>query len=149
MDFLNSKERKLFYKRLVEQYGYSGPREVALFRGGADKIYAVSKDLDLVPFMDLRPVQGGLYVASTQADDLRLTLDGALLFGPHCEGCFVELTREEKDVWMAGEDLPYSGSLRGFVLVCYEQRILGCGSVASQGYIKNYVPKGRRISDPH
>jgi NOL1/NOP2/fmu family ribosome biogenesis protein len=149
MRFLNSKERKHFYKQLAAQYGYNGPREHALFEGGNDKLYAVTKEIDGVAFNEMNVVQGGLYVASTQGDDLRLTLDGAMLFAPYCNGCFVDVDEAGCDEWMRGENLSYNGGMRGYVLVRYKKRILGSGSVAAEGYIKNYVPKGRRISDPH
>ncbi len=149
MDFLNSKQRKLFYKQLRAQYGYNGPKEHALFEGGADKIYALTKAAGEIPIHELRPVQGGLYVASTQGEDLRLTMDGAMLFGPYCEDCFIDVDEAGKNAWMAGKDLEYSGELHGYVLVRYGKRILGCGSVASNGYVKNYVSKGRRITQPH
>ena len=149
MRFLNSKQRKQFYKQLHEQYGYEGPREYAIFEGGNDKLYVVNKEVDEVAFDEMNVVQGGLYVASTQGEDLRLTLDGAMLFGEYCNDCFVEIDEDARDVWMRGENLPYTGDLHGYVLIRYQQRILGCGSVSSEGYIKNYVPKGRRISQPH
>lgn len=149
MDFLNSKERKKFYQQLNKHYGYEGPRELALFEGGAGKIYAISKDLDKIPFTQMRVGQGGLYVANTKGDDLRLTMDGAMLFGEHCNDCFVDVDEEQKNAWMAGHDIAYHGPRNGFVLIRHHNRILGCGSVAHDKTIKNYVPKGRRISDPH
>lgn len=149
MDFLNSKQRKEFYKQLKEQYNYQGPKQLALFRTGNDKIYAIHPDIDSIAFTQMRTVQAGLYVASTQSNDLRLTLDGAILFGEHCKNCFVDLTLEQKNAWMAGENIAYDGPLHGYIILRHDKRIIGCGSVSNNGFIKNYVPKGRRISDPH
>lgn len=149
MRFLNSKQRKHFYEQLREQYGYEGPKELALFEGGNNKIYAITKSLDEVPFTQMRPVQGGLYIASTESIDIRLTLDGAILLAKHCNDCFVDVDEDEKNTWMSGRNLPYQGEQNGYVLLRYQKRIIGCGSVSSDGYIKNYVPKGRRITDPH
>ncbi|MFT4250078.1 MAG: methyltransferase RsmF C-terminal domain-like protein [Candidatus Woesearchaeota archaeon] len=148
VDFLNSKQRKQFFRQLQETYGYSGSTEYAIYLGGDDKYYVVSSDIDKVDFVALGVRQGGLYVASKIRDELRLTMDGAMLFGPSCSGCFVEVNESEKNAWMRGEELETNIVEARYVLIKYKNKILGCGHAANNS-IKPYISKGRRISDPH
>ena len=148
MDFLNSKERKIFFKQLKKQYGYDGSTDYALYRGGQEKIFVVSSDIDLVPFEDLRPRMAGLYIAEMLRDEIRLTMDGSMLFGADCHDCFIDLTDEEKDMWMRAEDIPTDIQEAKYVIARWNGKILGCGHAANES-IRPYISKGRRISDPH
>jgi NOL1/NOP2/fmu family ribosome biogenesis protein len=148
MDFLNSKQRKVFFKQLTKQYGYDGSTDYALYYGGGNKVFVVSSDIDKVPFLDLRPKMAGLYVAEMLRDQIRLTMDGSMLFGPHCHNCFIEFSTVQKDAWMRGEDIPTDIQEAKYILAKWEDKILGCGHAANES-IKPYVSKGRRISDPH
>ncbi len=147
MRFLNSKERRAFFGRLEETYGYHGPTDYVVYEGGRDKYYIISRDLEKLPFEELRIAQGGLHVASDAHGELRLTMDGAQLFGPSCDKPFAKLDTAGRDEWIAGQDVDSEGE-DGWVIVGWEKDILGCGR-RKDGRIINYVPKERRISEPH
>lgn len=148
MRFLKSKERKEFFQRLNAEYGYEGPTDFVVYEGGKDKFFIISRDLERIPFEDLYIRQGGLHVASDSHGDLRLTMDGAQLLGPHCTKQRAQLSVEERDAWMKGQDVPYGGELSGFVVVAWQEDILGCGRIVGDR-VTNFVPKERRIADPH
>ncbi len=146
VEFLNSKQRKIFFQALTKQYGYTGSTDYVLYKGGQDKYYVISRGVENIPFTEMRVRMAGLYVASWKGDDLRLSMDGAMFFGADCANCFVEADEEQKNAWMKGEDIPGEG--HGHCIVTYKTYILGCGS-RSNGWVKNFVAKGRRITEPH
>jgi NOL1/NOP2/sun family putative RNA methylase len=51
---------------------------------------------------------------------------------------------DEAYAYMKGEPIPYQGSLKGWVLMCWQGYPLGWGK-ASGGAVKNHLPKGLRI----
>lgn len=147
MDFLNSKQKKLWFKQLEDEYGYSGPTDMVVWTPGNDKFYVVTRSIDEIPFQDMRIKHAGLYVANNQSGELRLTMDGAMLFGPHCVKQHA-ITDSQKDQWMKGENIAYDGEEEGFLIITFDDKILGCGRVRDTE-ILNYVPKSRRIHEPH
>ena len=148
MKFLNSKERKEFFRELEEEYGYGGSKDYVIAEGGKGKYYIISRDVDKILFEEMGMKQGGLYVAARMKDGLRLTMDGAMMLGPSCKKERVKLTSNEKDAWMNGENVVYRGEEHGYVIVAWKEDILGCGKIMER-IVLNYVPKERRIAEPH
>lgn len=148
MRFLNSREKKVFFNQLAEQYGYSGSTDFVVFEKGKHKYYVATADTASIDLIGLRPAHLGLYAVNEMHDELRLTMDGAQLFGPACTHPPVMLSEEQAEVWMRGEDVPVEDEDGPFCIVQCGEDILGCGKI-KKGYLLNYVPKGRWILDPH
>lgn len=148
MRFLNSRERKVFLKQLSEQYGYEKDTDYLICELGKNKYYFVSPDVASLDIDAIRPQHLGLYVANTMKAEIRLTLDGAHLLAPACSHERITLTAEQTEEWMRGEDVQMSQQETPFRIVEYEKTILGCGKI-KDGYLLNYVPKGRRIQEFH
>ena len=145
--FLNSRERKHFFATLQEDYGYKGTQDYVLMTPGNGKYYLLSRDVEKIDYEQLRIKQGGLYVACDAKEGIRLSMDGAIHFGPDCEHQPVMLDMNGRDEWMRGNDVA-AGEHQGWVIVSHEKDILGCGRVRD-GRVINYVPKERRIASPH
>jgi NOL1/NOP2/fmu family ribosome biogenesis protein len=146
--FLNSKQKKGFFQQLSELYGYDGPSDFVIFEGGKNKFYVISADLAKLDLAKTPISYGGLYVANDSGGDLRLTMDGAMFFGPYCTGCFVDLDKQQLDDWMRGLEIDSDLVQAQYVIARYNTMIIGCGHAANNS-IKPYISKGRRISDPH
>ncbi len=146
MRFLNSKERKKFFELLKKNYGYEGPKDHAVYEGGREKYYIISKDIEKIGFENIRIRQGGLYIAQKQKGGLRLSMDGAQILGAYCSKK-LSLDDKQKNDWMRGEEVNKQ-SEEGFWIITHNKDILGCGYV-KQGWIKNFVPKERRVRDLH
>lgn len=145
MRFLNSKERKQFFGELKELYGYEGPTDYVVYEGGRDKYYIISRDVENIPFEEMRLKHAGLYVANQMISGLRLTMDGAQLLGKHCSKV-LPVDEAGMKLWMSGLAVPCEED--GFFIVSYEGDVIGCG-YAKEGELRNYVPKERRISEFH
>lgn len=147
MNFLNSKARKEFFKALSEKYGYDGPTDFTIFEGGKDKYYLISRAIE--DYLDaLRIEMGGLYVAQNVADGIRLSMDGAMHFGPYCTAPRITLTAEQRDHWLKGEEVELGGEDTDWQIVICGADILGCSKV-KDGWLLSYIPKNRWILEPH
>ncbi len=148
MRFLNSRERKAFIKQLQEQYGYEKDTDYLICELGKNKYYFFSPDVAAVDLHALRPQHIGLYVANTMKTEIRLTIDGAHLLAGACSHERIELTAQQMEEWMGGDDVQMSEQETPFRIVEHQGTILGCGKI-KDGYLLNYVPKGRRIQEFH
>lgn len=143
--FLQSKDIKKIYVQLEKQWGFSGTLDYLFFVSNKNKIYIVNKELAQVDASKLRVNTFGLYFGEIMKNnDIRLSIEGAQLVGPHATKNVVALDNEALRHWMYGEDVALKTDAGGYVILMYEKYIVGCGYVRD-GTILNYVPKNRRI----
>ncbi len=119
--------------------------DLKFHEGGKGKIYAYRHELP--DFLKRYLVQSGIYFGRIERDGIRLSLDGCALV-KNAEKCTAELSDSEALSWMAGEDIKVDESkLKGcrYVLLRWRKFSAGCGKVAGNGRIKNFVPKNRRV----
>ena len=140
---MNSKEVKVFHKKLEGQFGFKG-RLDCLFFEKKDKIYIISKgyrDLDVKKF-NINSM--GLYIAKEDLGGVRLSVEGSQLVGPKSSKNIVEVLDPKE--WMCGNDILVKEKLKNFVLVKYKKDFLGCGFF-KKGKLLNYIPKSRRMKE--
>ncbi len=86
----------------------------------------------------------GIYFGTLERGGFRLSIDGAALAGRLATKNVVEVSGEEAERWMRGEDIEAEG-VRGYVLLKWRDFFIGCGRGDGKR-IKNFVAKNRRIS---
>ena|SRR3989338_4272983 len=146
---LSSKEAKTFRKRIEERWGVVVPREHSFFKSTSGKIFAITKDASNIDISSLRLSSLGLYIAD-DTYGLRLSVEGAQLYCKDAKTNVIELSLEQKKMWMQGKDIifepvsPISPNVSdGWVVLRSEKAVLGCGLVKKK-VLKNYYPKARR-----
>lgn len=145
MNVLNTREVKRLHKQLEEQYGYGERlRLVFLLQETKQKVYVFADSLREIDLSDIRIDSMGLYFGAWYDGLLRLTIEGTQLIGPGCTKNVVDLTREEMQGWMLGNDLERTAEGGPFVIVRHGPDYLGCGKIAG-GKILNYIPKTRYV----
>ena len=144
-NFLNSKEKKQFFAYLKDQFGIRlAPKDHTLIKGKDNKVFAISGDIARVDLENLRVESVGLYVGTLEEKGVRLSIDGAQLFGKKTEKNIHSLNEKEAYLWFNGEDIPVLSTYSQYVVLNHKKDILGCGKF-SRGVIKNFVPKERRF----
>ena len=139
---LSSKESKTFRKSIEERWNVVVPREHSFFKSTSGKIFAITKDASNIDISSLRLSSLGLYIAD-DTYGLRLSVEGAQLYCKDAKKNMVELSLEQKKMWMQGKDIiDITGD--GWVVVRSVKDILGCGLVKKK-VLKNYYPKARRM----
>ncbi len=144
--FLSSKELKPIFEFVKSHFGCSFVPEDAWVKND-DRLYVVSRDVEKIDLSLLRINSLGLYVGEWRHEELRLSIEGSQLFGPHAKKNVIDLSAHELLAWLRGEDMQKSGE-DGFVIVRYGTDYVGCGKI-KEGKLLNFVPKIRRLMVAH
>lgn len=148
---LKSKERKKILERLGEQFGADTSflkRFVFLKQERKEKYFLVNEEVYELPLDELRVESLGLYLCAEQGGELRLSVEGSQLLGPHATRGVLELTDEQFHDWMRGRDVTVTTSERTILLVKHGDDYCGCGKPVTRNeetLLKNYLPKTRHV----
>jgi len=85
----------------------------------------------------------GVRLLRLQERGLKPTSFGLMLLGPSIRKRRVELTREELLALLLGHPLRKEGLPSGYVALCLEGEVLGCGQVKG-GVLRCQLPRARR-----
>lgn len=144
---INSKEKKEIVGMLFSQFAYDSKlEEFTLFTNAKDKIHVVLADtVDAIEDQEFRIDSLGMYFGEkVNEKEFRLTIEGSNLIGKKCSKNIVEISDDELEKWMRGEDLTSDSEDNAFVIIKHKQDFLGCGKLKEK-VIKNFIPKSRRI----
>lgn len=149
----NSKEKEEFVSKLREQFGIEEINGKLLQRG-AERIFLYTGYLDKQEIIQLErnlPVERiGIYFSKifSPTGEIRLSLEGTQIMKNQIKKNIFELSEEQLDEWMKGRELNLKipKEMRGFVIMKYKNKFLGCGK-ASAEKISNFIPKNRRLKE--
>ena len=147
--FMPSRELKVFFKLIENQYGKAPElfKKLAFIRG-KEKIYAITRDVEMIDLKKIHINSIGLYIAEVKNDQLRLSIEGAQLIGPNATKNVCELSTEQLKKWFQGQDIEAEGNYEGFVILKHGNDYIGSGKY-KEGTILNFVPKARRLIEVH
>jgi NOL1/NOP2/fmu family ribosome biogenesis protein len=146
--FLKSKEKKAILTELEKNYGI---KEIPylLLEAGKQKIRGYSGHLSKEELQELAGITNieiiGTYLISKKDDDARISFDAMHLF--KIEKNMTEITKEQLEKWLRGQDLPISNIPRGITILKYQDDLVGIGKSNTEK-IFNYVPKERKLKIP-
>ncbi len=151
--FLNSKERKKLLQALNNQFGVEQLLGGAYAINSKEKVSLINRDLERIPAEELIIDAFGLYIGTWQRDGFRLSIEGAMLFEKFARKseAIITLNKEQRDLWFKGNDLDWEGNYSGFVIVKFEDDVLGCGKIRAARdetdvpVLLNFTPKSRRL----
>ncbi|MBI2507981.1 hypothetical protein HYV89_03435 [Candidatus Woesearchaeota archaeon] len=141
---ISSKEKKELLKQLQEQFNFSGKLDYNFFVNQDKKIFIFNKNLD-IDFSKIRVNSLGLYFANTE-NELRLSIEGSQLIGPHSRKNIFEIEDKQLQEWMHGRDIETENEFEGFVLIKNKDDFYGTGKY-KDGKILNFIPKERRLKN--
>ncbi|MEM0100765.1 MAG: hypothetical protein QXI49_06645 [Candidatus Methanomethylicaceae archaeon] len=94
--------------------------------------------------LGLKFVRKGIHFGTLEKDGIRLSIEGSFIVGKIAKKNILEIDDENAIKWLRGEDLEVNRELHGYYIVKWKEYFLGCGK-ASNGKLRNFVPKERRI----
>ncbi len=145
VDALNAKELKVFRALLKEQFGYNEEFPYTVFMHGEAKYSISPRDVEYVLDKRLRIERVGIYIGQVAHGELRLSIEGSQLIGPHATKHVLTLNTAQRDEWMLGHDVELKGDYeQAFYIVTCAEDFLGCGKYKN-GTLQNYVPKERYV----
>lgn len=132
------------WQLLKKQFGIPKLTGYRFLKSGQKRIRLISEAafnlLSKLPYTGTT----GLYIGEYSPNAFRLSMDGAQLLGHRATKQKVKLTDAQAQQWLQGESINYEDKQRGYVIVAYNNIILGCGSL-SKGLLRSFVPKIRRL----
>ncbi len=146
LDIFSENRKKKFLEKLEEQFGI---KDVSgrLIQIGGDRIFLFQGEISKKELLDLDSnvliERTGIYFAKEVQGFVRLSLDGAILLRNQITKNIFELSEEQKESWLRGEELGIKSGKNCFLIMSYEGDFLGTGK-ASKEKISNYLPKIRR-----
>ncbi|MAG45453.1 MAG: hypothetical protein CMH63_01625 [Nanoarchaeota archaeon] len=141
---LKNKDKKLLLKNLKEQFNFNSKLPYSFFINSNKKIFILNPNIN-IDFSKIRVNSLGLYFTNIQ-NELRLSIEGSQLIGPHSNKNILELSEIKLKSWIQGKDITTKENFNGFVLIKHGQDFYGSGKF-KDGKILNYIPKERRIKD--
>lgn len=141
---LNAKDIKRLNETLNNQFDLKEKITGVFLFGADDKIYLSTHAIENVPLSNIRIDSIGLYFGTWMRDGFRMSIEGAQIVAEKAKKGKMELTREEWEAWLKGQDIETSQP-DGYYLIMYDRNCYGCGKV-SKGRLLNYVAKARRLS---
>lgn len=156
---MKSKELKHTLKQIGDRFGCdcSFLKEYAFFlQENRRKIIIVNKEILDEKLEDLRVDAMGLYIGTKIAnDEIRLSVEGTQLIGPHAMKNVIELNDKEFQLWIRGNPVEKETEIHGFVIlknktVKHKTEYCGCGKPVrdqktNKVIIHNYIPKTRYV----
>jgi NOL1/NOP2/fmu family ribosome biogenesis protein len=145
---LNSKDKNLLKQTLEKQFGITElPEKILFCVNKKEKIFLANKELFDIDHDAFRVNAFGNYFGTIMNDGFRLSIEGSQLLGPLATKNIVELTREERDQWILGDDLDKQVNIvdgSSYGLIRFENDFYSCGKVKDNKII-NYVSKARKL----
>src|SRR4030043_1903117 len=144
LTFLNTRENKKMLEELKEIYGVSAKLEGALLISPKQKLYLLTKDLELINLKEekqLRIDKAGLYIGAIVPEGIRLSLEGSQLIGPSAKKHVLSIDEEHLEPWVKGEDFELTSNEKesvkedGFYIIKFNQDRKSTRLNSSHGYI--------------
>jgi len=156
LKFLNSKERKEFYKSLEKTYGFLGELDGNLLLSPKEqKVYLLSGAELLEPGFDkeLRIDRAGLYIAKYLSNGIQLNVEGSQLIGPRSTRHILEIDEDHLEPWVKGQDFDLSlgeseriNGESGLFMVRFRDDFMG-SAIIKEGKVRNQLSKIRWVKD--
>lgn len=140
LSVLKTREVKKIIGFIEDRFDVKIDLNYVFFKNNKDRIYIVNREINKIDMRDLKVDTLGFYFCSEEKDGYRLSFDGAMMINARKN--VVEVSNENKNLWMRGEDIPVEHE-DGYVIVKNGEDFLGCGKV-KEGMLLNFVPKSRR-----
>lgn len=149
LHILNSREARDVLKKIEEQYGCLMHLDYSLLMDHDHHVFILHPDAAAIDFDKIRINSVGLYFAEvTKNGEIRLTLEGSQIVGPHARKNIVELTEAQARNYFRGEEVKLDVTVSGapFLLLKLKDDFFGAAKY-KDGLLLNYLPKYHRTKE--
>lgn len=143
-EWLNSREIRGLIEAIKSQWGGCPELDFLFLKKRDGRIYLVARDISNFESEGLFVSSIGLYFARETHGELRLSIEGSQIVGPHAKRNVLELTEPQFRLWITGQEPEIKEERQGFQIISHSGDFYGCGRLV-QGKLLNLVPKERRI----
>lgn len=149
LKILKQKEKKEIEEKLNKRFGIKNVLGIIAMRG-KERLFLFSGSLnekDIKAIEEIVVIERlGVYFARLVEDSVKLSIEGTQILKDQIKKNIFELSENQAEEWMKGQDLQIKTGKRGFLIIKYKDDFLGCGK-ASKEKIGNFIPKSRRLKN--
>jgi len=149
LKILNKREQKEIEKKLNKQFGIKNVPGIIAMKG-KERLFLFSGSLNKRNIKALEKIviieRLGIYFAKLVEDSVKLSIEGTQILKDQIKENIFELSENQVEEWMKGQDLQIKTGKRGFFVIRNKDDFLGCGK-ASKEKIGNFIPKNRRLKN--
>lgn len=141
---MNKKETKPILNKINEQWETDiNLDDYTLLINDKGRVFIVNREVFDIDILSLNINSIGMYLCEIEKG-IRLSIEGSQLIGPKAAKNVMEVSEDQVNQWLNGEDLETDEQFDGFVIIKYKKDFLGSGKY-KDGKILNFVPKIRRL----
>lgn len=151
LKIMNKNEKIEILGKLNKQFGITDiPGEIVM--RGKERMFLFTGNFDknqLRSLEEVTPIERvGAYFAKRveNIDEVRLSIEGTQIFSDQINKNIFELSDDQVEQWMKGQELQIKTGKKGFLVMKYKGNFLGTGK-ASEEKIGNFIPKNRRLKE--
>jgi NOL1/NOP2/fmu family ribosome biogenesis protein len=149
LKILNQNEKREILNKLNSHFGINKIKGI-LAKKREGRLFLFEENFDVKQIKTLEriiPIERiGIYFAKIIKDEIRLSVEGTYLFKDQINKNIFQLTEQQSEQWMLGQELNIQTGKKGFLVMKYKNDFLGCGK-ASTEKISNDLPKSRRLKN--
>lgn len=148
-EIMNSKDKKLFFKKLKEQWNTKteGLKDKVFLKKSSGKIFIMEKEAaEMLLNTNVKVYSYGNYFGTDLDQGFRPSVEGSQILGHLSSKNIIELDDEEIKKWVSGLDIEKETTSNSFVIIKNKNDFYGSGKAGNK-MILNYLPKSRRIKN--
>jgi len=141
LKILSKKEVKQIHAMIEKQWGCAMKLDYAFLQNSKGKVYIANKEVFGIDEKKLRIDSIGMYFGKVEHGQIRLSIEGSQMIGPHAKKNVIKL--EDVSEWLRGENLNLKGDGE-YMIVNSNGAFYGCGKHSDRGFL-NYLPRARLL----
>jgi len=149
LKILSPREKTEIVEKLKKQFGIKNVEGIFTKRG-EERLFLFQGNFTQKQIHELErtiPIERvGIYFGKDINGQIRLSIEGTQILKNQIAENIFELSDEQAELWMKGNELEIQTGKKGFLVMKYKDDFLGCGK-ASELKITNFVPKNRRLKN--
>ncbi len=140
----NKINKKPILKLLEKQFGIKEKLNYTLIKNNENKLFIVNNKAFEIDQKKLRINSLGLYFATIENNELRLSIEATQMFGKKADKNILNLNEEQLKEYMLGKNITVNNNNNTTVILKYKDDFIGCAKQKDFKVI-NFLPKERRV----
>ena len=142
--YFHTINKKPILKLLEKQFGIKEKLNYTLLKNNENKLFIINNTAFEIDQKKLRINSLGLYFASLENNELRLSLEATQMLGKKADKNVLNLNEEQLKQYMLGKNITVDNNNNTLVILKYKDDFIGCAKQKDFKVI-NFLPKERRV----
>ena len=142
--YVHKINKKPILKLLEKQFGIKEKLNYTILKNNENKLFIVNNKASEIDQKELRINSLGLYFASLENNELRLSIEATQMFGKKADKNVLNLNEGQLKQYMLGKNITVDNNNNTLVILKYKDDFIGCAKQKDFKVI-NFLPKERRV----